>query len=36
MYKRDEEFRKHCGMVNALAFLPLNFVEEGMTDLKNN
>uniref|UniRef100_A0A2S2NEM4 MULE transposase domain-containing protein n=1 Tax=Schizaphis graminum TaxID=13262 RepID=A0A2S2NEM4_SCHGA len=36
MYKRDEEFRKHCGMVDALAFLPLQLVEEGMTYLKNN
>lgn len=30
MYKRDEEFRKHCGMVDALAFLLLHLVEEGM------
>lgn len=36
MYKRDEEFRKHCGMVDALAFLPLHLVEEGMTYLKDN
>ncbi|KAL4098233.1 hypothetical protein QTP88_022877 [Uroleucon formosanum] len=36
MYKRDEEFRKHCGMVDALAFLSLHLVEEGMTYLKNN
>lgn len=36
MYKRDEEFRKHCGMVDALAFLPLHPVEEGMTYLKDN
>lgn len=35
MYKRDEEFRKHCRMVDALAFLPLHLVE-GMTYLKNN
>jgi len=34
MYKKDEEFRKHCGMIDALAFLPLHLVEEGMTYLK--
>jgi len=31
MYKRDEEFWKYCGMVDALVFLPLHLVEEGMT-----
>lgn len=31
-----EEFRKHCRMVDALAFLPLQLVLEGMTYLKNN
>jgi len=34
IFKRDEEFWKHCGMVDALAFLPWHLVEKGKTYLK--
>ncbi|XP_022183199.1 uncharacterized protein LOC111042808 [Myzus persicae] len=33
-YHKDEEFRKQCGMIDALAFLPLHLVEDGMKYLK--
>jgi len=35
-YHKDEEFRKQCGMIDALAFLPLHLVEDGMKYLKNS
>ncbi|KAE9522791.1 hypothetical protein AGLY_016832 [Aphis glycines] len=36
IYKEESEFRKYCGMIDSLAFLPLNKVLDGMTCLKEN
>ena len=33
-YQNDEEFRLFCGAIDALAFLPVNEVSEGMNHLK--
>jgi len=33
---KDSEFRKYCGMIDSLAFLPLGKVLDGMTCLKEN
>lgn len=33
-YKSDEEFRIFCGMLNALAFLPISDVNDGMRELR--
>jgi len=35
-YIKDEVFRKFCGMVDSLAFLPLDYVKNGMEYLKQN
>jgi hypothetical protein len=35
-YHKDEEFRKRYGMIDALAFLPLHLVEDGIKYLKNS
>ncbi|KAF0740958.1 MULE domain-containing protein [Aphis craccivora] len=34
MYKNSDEFSKFCGMLDGLAFLPLERVFEGMVYLK--
>ncbi|XP_037503109.2 multidrug resistance protein mrp-7, partial [Rhipicephalus sanguineus] len=34
LYRQDQEFRTFMGMLDALAFLPLDDVEDGMTALK--
>jgi len=36
IYKEDSDFRKYCGMIDSLAFLPLDKVIDGMTCLKEN
>jgi len=36
IYKEDSEFRKYYGMIDSLAFLPLDKVLDGMTCLKEN
>ncbi|KAE9545336.1 hypothetical protein AGLY_000879 [Aphis glycines] len=36
IYKEDSEFRKYCGMIDSLAFLPLDKVLDGLTRLKEN
>ena len=33
-YKEDEDFRHFCGMLDGLAFLPLEHVAEGMAHLR--
>jgi len=35
-YQKDESFRMFCAMIDSLAFLPLNKVQEGMECLKQN
>lgn len=34
IYKEDDNFRKYCGMIDGLAFLPQDKVLDGMTCLK--
>ena len=34
LYKEDEEFKHFCGMIDALAFLPVEEVAEGMKYLQ--
>ena len=33
-YERDNDFRLYCGQIDALAFLPLDEVQQGMAYLK--
>ena len=35
-YKSDETFKHFCGMVDGLAFLPTNLVQDGMEFLREN
>ena len=35
LYKEDEEFKHFCGMIDALAFLPVE-VAEGMQYIQGN
>lgn len=35
-YRENDDCRLFCGMMDGLAFLPLEKVQEGMTFLKNN
>ena len=35
-YKENSDFRHFCGMIDGLAFLPVQDVEEGMAYLKDN
>lgn len=34
-YRNDDEFNLFCCMIDGLAFLPIEFVEDGMSHLKN-
>ena len=36
LYESDDDFRLFCGQIDALAFLPLHEVSEGMTYLRES
>ena len=35
-YRADDQIKLYCGMLDALAFVPVNLVDEGMTIVKRN